>query len=196
MKKIYIIAIVALLAAPVFAQSNYTSLQYSIGFGTGDMKEFIGQTSFRGFTIDYRSMVRSDLGVGLDMGWNVFYEEKGDAVYEYNNITYSGKQWHYSNHFPILLAVDYYRETSGKLTPYAGFGLGTMYSLQNTDMGTYTFERDAWHFAIRPEIGVLINVSPGLDLTILGKYYYGLKAGDLPAQGYFALNLGFVFGQF
>ena len=195
MKKIFIIAVISVFAATAFSQSGYTSLQYSIGFGTGDMKDFIGQTSFRGFTIDYRHMSRSNLGIGVDIGWNVFYQEMPDAVYQYKDITYSGKQWRYSNQFPILFAMDYFHETGGNFTPYAGLGLGTMYSLQNTDMSVYTFEKDAWHFALRPELGILINASPGLDFTIAAKYYYGFKAGDLPAQGYFALNLGFVFMQ-
>lgn len=193
MKKIFFISIFSLLAFTAFSQSNLTSLQYSVGFGTGEMKDYISKVSWRGFTIDYRSLVNSNIGVGVDMGWNVFYEEMPDAVYESENITYAGKQWRYSNHFPVLLAADYFMDRGGMVTPYAGLGLGTMYSLQNTDMGMYTFEKDAWHFALRPELGVLIETSPGVGFNIVGKYYYGLKAGDLPAQGYFTLNFGFVF---
>ena len=174
-------------------QGSLVALQYSVGFGTGDMHDYIGNTSWRGFTFDYRSMVQSNLGVGLDMGWNVFYEEMPDAVYEYENVTYSGKQWRYSNHFPVLLAADYYVRKGEMVSAYAGLGAGIMYSLQNTDMGTYTFEKDAWHFAIRPELGVLIEAAPGTSLTLASKYYYGFKAGDLPAQAYLTVNVGFVF---
>jgi hypothetical protein len=28
---------------------------------------------------------------------------------------------------------------------------------------------------------------------IASKYYYGFKAGDLPAQGFVTINVGFVF---
>ena len=193
MKKIFFIAGFLLLMGTAFSQSNFTSLQYSVGFGTGDMKSYIGAVSWRGFTFDYRSYVRSDIGVGLEMGWNVFYEEKPDDVYEGENVTYAGKQWRYSNHWPVLFAADYFMETGGSITPYAGLGIGTMYSLQNTDMGMYTFEKDAWHFALRPELGLIIEPAPGMGVNIVTKYYYGVKAGDLPAQGYFTLNFGFVF---
>jgi hypothetical protein len=193
MKKIFFVAVFSLLVGTAFSQSNFTSLQYSVGFGTGDMKEYIGAVSWRGFTFDYRNFVRSDVGVGLDMGWNVFYEEMPDDVYESENITYAGKQWRYSNHWPVLFAADYFMEVDGRITPYAGLGTGIMYSLQNTDMGTYTFERDAWHFTLRPEVGLMIEPAPGMGLNIVGKYYYGFKAGDLPAQGFFTLNFGFVF---
>jgi hypothetical protein len=68
-----------------------------------------------------------------------------------------------------------------------------MYSLPNTDVGQFTIEEDAWHFALRPELGVIIEVVPEVHFSITGKYYYGFEAGDLDSQGYFALNFGFVF---
>jgi len=195
MKKIFIIAIFSVLGISVFAQSSITALSYSIGFGTGDMHDYISKTSFRGFTIDYRKLVQSNVGVGVDIGWNVFYEEKPYDTYEYKDITYSAKQWRYSNHWPILVAADYYMNPGEQISAFAGLGLGTMYTLQNTDMGSYTFEKDAWHFALRPEIGVLIQPSQGVGIMVASKYYYGFKAGDLPAQGFVTINVGFVFSN-
>jgi len=143
MKRIFFIALFSVFALAAFSQSSLTALQYSVGFGTGDMHEYIGNTSWRGFTLDYRNMVQTNIGVGVDLGWNVFYEEMPDAVYEFENITYAGKQWRYSNHFPVLVAADYYIRKGEMVSAFAGLGAGVMYSLQNTNMGTYTFEKDA-----------------------------------------------------
>jgi outer membrane protein len=195
MKKIFIITIFSVIAISAFSQGNLTALQYSMGFGTGDMHDFISAVSFRGFTIDYRHLVQPNVGVGFDLSWNVFYDELPDDVYESGNVTISGKQWRYSNHFPMLVAADYYYQPGSTVSGFAGLGLGTMYSLQNTDMGTYTLERDAWHFVLRPEIGVLLKAAPGVGFTVNTKYYYGFKAGDLPAQGFVTINVGFVFAQ-
>ncbi|MCK7538491.1 MAG: hypothetical protein MZV63_49810 [Marinilabiliales bacterium] len=66
----------------------------------------------------------------IDIGWNVFYEEMPDAVYEYENITYSGKQWRYSNHWPVLVAADYYvMAGEWAISLMQGLGAGIMYSL-------------------------------------------------------------------
>jgi len=195
MKKIFILIIFSVIAFSAFPQSNFTALQYPIGFGTGDMHDFISAPSWRGFTVDYRYMAQPVVGVGFDIGWNVFYEELPDDTYDYEKITVSGKQWRYSNHFPILAAVDYFFRPDAQLSGYTGLGLGTMYSLRDLDMGTYTFEWDAWHFALRPEIGILFNLAPGVNFNVAGKYYYGFKAGDLPAQGFFTLNFGFAIVQ-
>ncbi len=122
MKKIFILIVFTVIAVAAFPQRNLTALQYSIGFGTGDMHDYIGKPSFRGFTFDYRNLATSNIGVGVDFGWNVFYEEKADDVYEYQNLTYSGKQWRYSNHFPMLAAADYYLKPDANISGYAGLG--------------------------------------------------------------------------
>lgn len=193
MKKILIISIISLISLSAFSQSSLFSMEYSMGFGAGNMKDYIKPASFRGFTIDYRNLVTENIGIGVDMGWNVFYDEMPDAVYDYQRVTYAGKQWRYSNQFPMLGAIDYYMTSMGDIFPYAGLGIGTMYSLQNTDMGTYTFEKDAWHFALRPEIGIIMDMGGGSGFNLCTKYYHGFAAGDLPAQGYFTINVGFVF---
>lgn len=191
MKKILFI-ILAFSATSAFAQSNLTAIQYSIGFGTGDLGDYIGKTSFRGFAIDYRKLIQPNVGVGIDIGWNVFYHGRPDEVYTLGNLSYSGKQYRYNNQFPFLLAADYYFQPGEKVNPFAGFGMGIMYSRRETDMSVYAFEQDAVNFTIRPEIGILYELNPELSFKVSGKYYYGFEAGDLPAQGYFTLNLGFV----
>jgi len=193
MKRIFVITLFSVFTLITFSQMNLTSFQYSMGFGAGNMKDYISSPSFRGFTFDYRKQVNENIGVGVEFGWNVFYDEMPDAVYENERITYAGKQWRYSNHFPMLFGADYFLIKEGNLIPYAGIAAGTMYTLQNTDMSVYTIEKDAWHFALRPELGLLLKMAPGFGFNVVSKYYYGFEAGDLPAQGYFTINLGFVF---
>jgi hypothetical protein len=192
MKRIFFLAIFALTTILTFSQEGFVAMQYPIGFGTGNLHDFIKPASFRGFTIDYRGLVQPNIGIGVDIGWNVFYEELADNVYHYNKFDYSGKQYRYSNHIPILTGIDYYAKPEALVNPFVGFALGTMYSRNNTDMGSYTFEQDTWRFAIRPELGIILDAAPGIGFMVCSKYYYGFKAGDLPAQGYFTINFGIV----
>ena len=194
MKKISLILILFVTASSAFAQS-ITNVQYSMGFGTGDLGDYISNPSFRGIAIDYRKMAQPNIGVGFELGWNVFYDAKASDTYSLGNLSYSAKQWRYNNQFPALFAVDYYLSPGEHINPFAGLGIGTMYSLRNTDLGQYRFEEDAWHFALRPEVGVLIEANPGMSVAITGKYYHGFEAGDLDAQSYFALTIGFVFSK-
>jgi hypothetical protein len=70
------------------------------------------------------------------------------------------------------------------LTPFAGLGIGTMYSSNELDMGIYALTEDVWHFVLRPEIGVLLNISSSTDLYVSGKYYSAFKTEDVKTRNY------------
>ena len=193
MKRILFTVIFSVFALTAFPQWSLVALQYSVGFGTGDMKDYIGKTSWRGFTFDYRSMVQSNIGVGSTWAGTYFTRK---CLMPFMNMRMLLMQASNGATAIIFLSFWLLIIMSGQgemVSAYAGLGAGTMYSLQNTDMGTYTFEKDAWHFALRPELGVLIEAAPGSRFQSCLKYYYGFKAGDLPAQAYFTVNVGFVF---
>ena len=63
MKKIFLTFVFGLLAmSAVQAQGNIVSFTYSMGFGTGDLSDFISQPSFRGANFDFRKMVQPNIG--------------------------------------------------------------------------------------------------------------------------------------
>jgi len=192
MKKVFYIFMFTLIASSAIAQTSFNTWNYSMGFGSGDLKEYIGKASFRGVTYDYTKLVTENVGVGLELGWNTFYEEMEYDTYSTGNWDYSGKQWRYSNHLPMLFTLNYFKTTANGLIPFAGLGVGTIYVERRTDMGTWAFTKDAWEFALRPEIGVMMDRG-GSGVSISGKYYYGFAAADLEAQSYFTINVGFVF---
>jgi opacity protein-like surface antigen len=195
MKKILLIIFI-FSSFGAFAQNTLVNFQYSIGFGTGDLGDYITQPSFRGFTFDYRSVVNENVGVGLEFAWNVFYQQEDFGTYTKENLSLTGKQWRYNNQLPMLVAADYYLSPGETFNPFVGLGIGTMYSRRNTDMSTYTLEEEAWHFVLRPEAGFIYEVSPDLGLSATAKYYIGFEAGDLPTQSYITLNFGVVFMPF
>jgi outer membrane protein len=194
MKKIFnvVLAVGLFAAAPTFAQSSF-SVQYSMGFGSGDVKSYVSSSSFRGAAVEYRYHVQEKISVGADIGWNTFYERRAYDTYTSGTISLSGVQYRYINAMPIYLAGDYYFKPGEKLNPFIGLGVGTLYTRRNTDMNLYTLENKVWAFALRPEAGVLVNANPSLDIILAGKYNYGFAAGGLDAQSYFTFNIGLVF---
>ncbi len=195
MKKIFLITFICLCSIGALYAQNNTAFTYSIGFGTGDLGDYIGQPSFRGITIDYHKMVQPNVGVGFSLGWNVFYEDKAYDTYTVDNVSLSGKQYRYSNHWPMLLTGAYYLKPGEAVNPFFGLGVGTIYSLRNTNMNLYTVEVDAWNFALQPEIGVQFILNDVTAIHVAAKYYNGFAAGgDLDTtQSYFTLNVGFAF---
>lgn len=196
MKKIFLTLAISFFAiGGLMAQGNVVAFSYSMGFATGDLADFIGKPSFRGFNFDYRRMVSENIGVGTSLGWNVFYEEMAKGSYTLGNETITGKQFRYSNQVPLLASVSYYIKPGEKLNPFVGLGIGTMYTRRNTDMNLYTLEQEAWNFLLQPEVGVLYSLSDGASLLVSGKFNQGFKAGSelTEAQSFFTLNIGFAF---
>jgi len=197
MKKILILAAFSFLSFGALQAQNLTSITYSIGLPTGDVKDFIQPASFRGINFDFQKLVQPNIGVGISIGWNVFYEDLAYDTYTVDNLSLSGKQWRYSNHVPILLSSSYFLHPGETVNPFVGLGIGTMYSLRNTDMNLYTIEEDAWAFALQPSVGALFMVNDVTTFHVSAKYNYGFKAGNEldNAQSYISLNVGFTFGN-
>ena len=137
------------------------------------------------------------LSVGLETGWNVFYEDAGEVEFKDETITITGKQFRYTNSVPILLGVKYYPASENKtFYPYVGFGLGTLYSNRATDFGLYRITNEAWQFCLRPEAGLIFRNSSGVNPFVGVKYYWALNSSDLDGQNFISLNLGLVFNPF
>jgi len=83
------------------------------------------------------------------------------------------------------------------MNPFVGLGIGTIYTIRNTDMNLYTLEQEAWNFALVPTVGVLIQANDVTSFHVSAKYNYGFQAGSelTNAQSYISLNVGFTFGN-
>jgi len=196
MKRIYyiIIAIFLLGATTIQAQRSRTYMTYAVGFGMGDLGDYISTPSWRGASLDFYHMMNPNVGIGGSVAWNVFYEEKDYDTYTEGTASLTGKQYRYSNHVPMLANVNYYFSPEDKLIPFIGLGTGVMFTRRNTDMNIYTVEQEAWNFTLEPQIGFEINNSFTSGLTVILKYYSGFQAGDLEeGQSYLSLNVGWVF---
>jgi hypothetical protein len=194
MKKIFFVLLLTgvIATTQVNAQGNLFSIQYSVGFSTGDLKEFNSSASFRGMSLEYRYMMQPAIGVGFETGYNLFYDRMDYATYTQGTQSLSGIQYRYTHAVPVIAAFDYYLIPDTKYNPFVGLGFGTIYSSRDLDMGMFTMESDVWQFALRPQVGAIIT-TPAADLIIGAKYFSGFKAKDTDGQQYFTINVGLVF---
>ena len=195
MKKTIFFILVIGLAIPAFvkAQSGYTSFQYQIGFATGDLGDYISKVSFRGAVFDYQRNLSANASVGVEFAWSTFYEDMGYGTYTIDPYTVSGVQYRYSNMFPMLLTAEYYFTPGGTVEPYFNLGIGTMYTMRETDMGIWRFSEKAWQFGLKPELGVIYDLGTNTSLKFEAKYYMGIGGSKLETQSFFALSTGLVF---
>jgi len=194
MKKIFFVFLLTgiITATQVKAQESLFSVQYSMGFGLGDLKEYNESASLRGMSFEYRYMMKPAIGVGFETGYNLFYDKMDYATYTKGTESLSGIQYRYTHAVPVLAAFDYYLKPDTKFNPFVGLGVGTLYTFRDLDMGMFTQESDVWQFALRPQVGVLVDTGMG-NLILGAKYFSGFKAKDTEGQQYFTINVGLVF---
>jgi hypothetical protein len=196
MKQILLSALVIVFVLEGYSQSAFV-LTYPIGFPLGDHNDYISKTSWRGINMEFLKQAKPGVAVGLETGWNVFYEKVDKTEYKEGTASFTGVQYRYTNAVPILAEVKYYPMVSDKkaVNSYVGLGLGTLFVSRSTDFGLYRITTDAWQFCIRPEAGILLNMQPGMKAMAGVKYYSAFNTDDLDGQSFLSINVGFVFSS-
>ena len=204
MKKIYLTALLLFgLIAGSFAQRSYWTFNWDMNKGLGETGDFVDKFSVRGASVDGRFFINENITVGGFLGWSTLY----DKLYDLPPITadlgdgvtadISGTQMRYLNTFPVLINAHYFMGDNGSIRPYAGIGIGTVYTEQRVDLGFHAFIAEKWGFAVQPEIGVFIPIGlngPGVNLA--ARYLYGSTTGGMLGMdklGMFTFAVGFGF---
>jgi len=185
-----------ILPSLCFAQDGnvYQGLSYSMAVPTGGTNEYCNAGSWRGANVEGYYLVAPNYAIGWLFGWNVFYTKLNNETYIKDNFTLTGDQYRYQNEFPMLVRGLYMFGEQDGIRPFAGLGTGVIYTIRRTDIGLYSVKTVAWHYALAPEIGVIL---PAGDTQVsLGiRYNYGAKAGGLDQVSYFSINLGILFSN-
>jgi len=194
MKKIFFLLIASVCIHTAFGQHHGVFIiSYPIGFPMDDLNDYIDKPSFRGINLEWGKEVSPNVIAEIETGWNVFYQEQPTQVYTEGTASISGKQFRYTNSVPIIAGAKWVLKSSNNLVPYAGVGLGTMYSDRSTDFGLYRISTDAWQFCIRPELGITFKSRNGPSAMLGVKYYSSFNSSDLDGQSFLTINIGVVF---
>ena len=174
----------------------YGAFTYSVSIPTGDTKSFVEEISWRGIGLDYRYMIDRTYSVGLNFGWNVFYERAENKTTQTENGAVTGTSDRTINAFPIMANIHYYFGERKSIRPYVGLNAGGFFMNQRFEIGVFAWERDSWEWGIAPEAGVVIPVERDFGIILNGKYNYALTGEDVFEttinHTYWQINAGFV----
>ena len=164
---------------------------YSVGIPLQDTKDYIGQTSWLGFTIEGRHFTRPNLTLGLLTGWTTFNTKdyRSDTT---GNTTVTGVQARFLNIFPLLGTAHLYFGDRDGAKFYAGGGVGTYWMERKTELGLYAFTEKNWHFGVAPELGLMIPRGR-TSWTLSARYNYAFSAGNVGDQSWLSVSIGFQY---
>jgi outer membrane protein W len=166
---------------------------YSIAQPLGNTADYIGETSFRGFAVYGDFFVNDMVSLGFSTGIQTFYEEMGTVSVTENTLTVTGAQFRYLNMIPVIFMGKYHFNRFSMLTPHVGLGLGFNWVGQRVEFAGIQFNEDAFPFAIQPEAGLGIELSPRTDFVISVTYHQSFEARDIDAQSFLAGQVGLRF---
>jgi hypothetical protein len=184
MKTIKFILIAIFLIAfstNVFSQGYMTNLTYNVSLPMGDTKDYISETSFRGFSAEWRSFITKNTSWGIFGGWQVLYERTTDRI-SLPQTDISGTQDRTINTFPLMLTGHFYIGKSGEFQLTAGMGLGTQYVSQRFAIGLYAFEEDNWRAAVMPDVGVIIPLTEESGISLNARYHWTAKGKSITRE--------------
>lgn len=197
MKKIIIISALVLSSFGMKAQEGLFALTYNMGLATGDMQDYIGTYSWRGFGLEGRSFVTDNITLGGSFSWNVFFEEALNETINLENssvptASLNGNFYKYINAFPINFTAHYYfGDYDATVRFHAGLGIGASKINERTEFGIWQVSHNYWHFNMTPDVGALIPMNYRTNLFLSVKYNYAFEAKGQD-YGYLSFNVGFA----
>jgi hypothetical protein len=205
MKIKYIIAIIAFVSCTSIAQELLTNATWNIGFPVSNMKEYVTDETYRGFTIAGRRFLDDENSVGLTFGWNIFDEKSYEPInvdYDGASGTISGTQVRSVNSFPMMVSFHHHFGNRKDIRAFVGINTGVYYILQRLDMGVYRIDNDNWHFGLAPEAGAIIPFGDESTGAYLGvRYNYAVDSGTAfggnedNSYSFYEINIGLAFSS-
>ena len=131
------------------------SFYYQPASPMGDLQEYIGETSLRGWSFEGRMFMTEDVSLGGFIGYNGFFQEVPRDLYDLGTTTINARTWRYLYTLPVMVTAHYYIG-EGMVKPYICTGVGIYYIEQEIQFGSNRLSENSWNFGIAPEAGVYV----------------------------------------
>lgn len=198
--KIFLILPVAVILSFVAqAQQGEVRMTASLAAGmpTGDLKDLVDKTSFRGADVSVLYGLSEQISLGLNVGFQDFYQKFPRALYKLDDGSdISAVLTNSIQTIPFLATVKYDFATGGAIKPYLSAGAGGAAVISRQYVGEHPNSNDKISFAARPGAGVYIPFRKGGEVGVnlgVNYTYIPFKQGDVSNLSYAGVTLGIGF---
>ncbi len=171
-----------LLTAAAFSQQGTwrLNLNYGAAFPGSNMKTMFNDPSYRGFSGAVMYGVTDQLSVGLQAGFQDYYQKNDRKVFAEEGSDISAVVTHSVQTMPLVFKGQYKFTTEGRLQPFAALGVGGNLVQYRKYYGQFSESDTKFGFAAQPEVGVHIPVGRGnTGLHVAAGYnFMPYKYGD------------------
>lgn len=165
------------LMLPVLAQQHKVNMNinYAVNTPTGSFKSnLVGKTSYRGWNAQILYGLSSQFSVGLEAGFNDYYQKFPRQVYPTKEGAVSAVLTHSIQTVPVLIKARLNLIPDGIIQPFVGAGFGGNFVNYNQYLGEFSGGKSGIYFAASPEAGIAIPFRKygASAFTLGGRYNY------------------------
>jgi outer membrane protein W len=147
---------------------------YTVASPSGPFKDYVEETSWRGWTANVLYGINDKISVGLGLAFHDFYQKYPRAVY---NLQEGGESSAVITNslqtIPVLASIQYRFMPDAVVQPYIGAGVGANFIIYNQYLGEFSNAAHNIGFAVRPEAGVYIPIGKrDFGINLNGIYNY------------------------
>lgn len=176
-------------------------LSYNISAPVGSFKnDYIGKTSFRGGLGEISYSVNPKISVGLQSGYQNYYQKYDRLVYKLGNQTVSAVLSNSMDIIPVLLRGTFYpmgNNATAIVQPYVSAGAGINLINYGQYLGEFGGTEASTAFAVQAGAGIKIPFGNKLNqngIKIGATYNYSnYNSNDVAKLNNIGINAGVVF---
>jgi opacity protein-like surface antigen len=163
----------------------------------GQLKDLVDKTSLRGVDVTILYGINDQLSVGLNAGFQDFYQKFPRAVYKLSDGSdISAVLTNSIQTIPLLATARYNFMPEARVQPYASAGIGGTFVTNRQFIGEYPNDDNKIGFAARPGVGIYIPFRKqgevGINLGV-NYNYIGYKQDDISNLSYLGFTIGIGF---
>ena len=168
------------------------TIGYSLALPFGDLSDFAGDVSFRGFDLAALWPVWKALHAGLAFGFNGFHEELPRSTYEIGTTAVTGKLYNYADSWSFAVVGRYlFSSPRAKLRPFLGLRLGLASMHTASLVVDLAFEDTPIGFLLAPELGLQLRLSQIISGYVSYQFNFTTAAtGNYDSFSYNSFQLG------
>ncbi len=197
---VMIVCLLALIVAkPVIAQQGEAKMTASLmgGLPVGNLKNLTEKASLRGADITILYGISDKLSVGLNIGFQDFYQKFPRDVYQLQDGSQISAVLTNSIQAIPLLATGKYNFMPGStVQPYAAAGIGGAFLVNRQFIGESPNDENKIVLAMRPSAGVYIPFRRGGEAGLKASVNYthlANKSGNTKGLGFIGFGIGVSF---
>ena len=181
------------------AQQGELRMTASIAGATpvGKFKDLVDKTSLRGADVNILYGINDQLSVGLNAGFQDFYQKFPRAIYKLSDGSdISAVLTNSIQTIPLLATARYNFMPEARVQPYASAGIGGTFVINRQFIGEYPNDDNKIGFAARPGAGIYIPFRKqgevGVNLGV-NYNYISYKQDDISNLSYIGFTIGIGF---